>query len=163
MSDLHVIFGTGPLGKSTARELVRLGKQVRMVNHSGKATGLPFDVEIVSSDAYDVKKNIEMTRGADTVYQCAQPHYYEWVEKFPALQKAVLEAAVVNHNKLVVGDNLYMYGDTHGQLICEELPYLAHTKKGKLRAEMANAVMEAHRSGRVRAAIGRASNFFGTR
>ncbi len=30
--ELHVVFGTGVLGKNAARELVRLGKQVRMVD-----------------------------------------------------------------------------------------------------------------------------------
>lgn len=54
-----------------------------------------------------------------------------------------------------------MYGDTHGQPIREDSPIQPHTKKGKVRAEMANAVMAAHKSGQIRAAIGRASNFFG--
>lgn len=161
MSELHVIFGTGPLGNWTARELVKMGKQVRMVNHSGKASGLPSEIEFIASDAYDVNKNIEVTRGAYCIYQCAQPLYYEWLEKFQALQKAILDAAVTNKARLIVGDNLYMYGDTRGALLCEELPYLAHTKKGKLRAEMAKAVLKAHHSGKVRAAIGRSSNFFG--
>ena len=71
MSELHVIFGTGPLGKWTARELVTMGKQVRMVNHSGKASGLPSEVEIVANDAYDVNGNMEVTRGAYAIYQCA--------------------------------------------------------------------------------------------
>jgi len=161
MSELHVIFGTGPLGKWTARELVKLGKTVRMVNRSGKASGLPAGVEVTAGDAYDVTQNTQLSKGATTVYQCAQPAYFEWAEKFPRFQAAILDAAAKNSAKLVVGDNLYMYGDTHGLPIREDLPYQAHTKKGKVRGEMANAVLEAHRSGKVRAAIGRASNFFG--
>ncbi len=160
-TELHVIFGTGPLGKWTMRELVKMGKTVRMVNRSGKADRLPAEVEVVASDAYDVAKNIAVTKGATSVYQCAQPAYYEWAEKFPRFQTAILDAAAKNGAKLVVGDNLYMYGDPHGQPIREDSPYQPHTKKGKVRAEMANAVLEAHRSGKVRAAIGRASNFFG--
>jgi nucleoside-diphosphate-sugar epimerase len=54
-----------------------------------------------------------------------------------------------------------MYGDTHGQPLREDMPYQAHTKKGATRAEMAQVVLDAHKSGRIRAAIGRASNFFG--
>jgi nucleoside-diphosphate-sugar epimerase len=160
-NELHVVFGTGPLGKWTARELVRLGKTVRMVNRSGKIDGMPAGVEVVAGDANDVAKNIEVTKGATAVYQCAQPHYYEWAEKFPRFQAGIMEAAAKNGAKLIVGDNLYMYGDTHGQPIREELPYQPHTKKGKVRAEMAKAVLEAHKAGKVRAAIGRASNFFG--
>lgn len=159
--ELHVIFGTGPLGKSTARELLRLGKRVRMVNRSGRLVGMPDEVEVLAGDAYNLQQNIELTRQASVVYQCAQPKYFEWAEKFPAFQTAILEAAAANAAKLVVGDNLYMYGDTQGQSIREDLPYQAHTKKGQVRAEMARAVTEAHNSGKIRAAIGRASNFFG--
>jgi nucleoside-diphosphate-sugar epimerase len=161
MSELHVIFGTGPLGKWTARELIGLGRQVRMINRSGRADRLPASVEIVAGDAFDVNKNIELTRDAASIYQCAQPLYHEWSEKFRPFQAAILQAAVVNNAKLIVGDNLYMYGEPHGQPIREDMPYQAHTKKGKVRAEMANAVMDAHHAGKIRAAIGRASNFFG--
>lgn len=159
--ELHVIFGTGPLGKSAARELVRLGKRVRMLNRSGKVSGLPAAVEVVAGDAYDLQRNIELTRDASVVYQCAQPLYYEWAEKFPAFQAAILGAVEKNGAKLVVADNLYMYGDTHGAPIREDMPYQPHTKKGKVRAELAEAVMSAHTAGKIRATIGRASNFFG--
>ena len=161
MSELHVVFGTGPLGKWTARELTRLGRQVRMINRSGKADRLPESIEVVASDAYDVKKNIEVTQGASAIYQCAQPRYSEWTQKFQSLQKAILEAAIANGAKLIVGDNLYMYGSPRGQILLEESPVRPNSKKGKVRAEMAQAVMEAHEKGKVRAAIGRASDFFG--
>jgi nucleoside-diphosphate-sugar epimerase len=161
-NELHVIFGTGALAKWTARELVKLGKPVRMVSHSGKMDSrIPAEVEVVKGDAYDVKRNIEVTKGAEAVYQCAQPQYHEWAEKFPPMQKAILDAVATNGAKFIVGDNLYMYGDTNGQPIREDMPYQPHTKKGKVRGEMATAVMEAHRAGKIRAAIGRASNFFG--
>ena len=57
MSELHVIFGTGALGKAAARELVRLGKTVRMINRSGEASRLPDGVEVIASDAFDSEKN----------------------------------------------------------------------------------------------------------
>lgn len=120
-NELHVIFGTGALGKWTARELVRLGKNVRMVSHSGKADSrIPAKVEVVKGDAHDTKHNIEVTKDVDAVYQCAQLQYHEWVEKFPPMQKAILDAASTNGAKFIVADNLYMYGDTHGQPIRED-------------------------------------------
>lgn len=161
MSELHVIFGTGPLGTWTAHELTRLGKSVRMINRSGTAEHLPESVEIVAGDAYDVEKNIELTRGATAIYQCAQPHYYEWTQKFGPLQKAILDAAIANDTKLIVGDNLYMYGSPQGRPLHEESPIRPNSRKGKLRAEMARTVMDAHEKGQVHAAIGRASDFFG--
>ena len=159
-SELHVIFGTGPLGKWTARELVKMGKTVRMINRSGKANRLPAGVEVIASDAYDAAKNIEVTKGAHAIYQCAQPHYYEWAEKFPPLQKAIMDAAIANQAKFIVGDNLYMYGHFTGSLR-EDAPLAPNTRKGKVRAAMAQAVLDAHAAGKVRAAIGRASDFFG--
>jgi nucleoside-diphosphate-sugar epimerase len=133
-----------------------------MVSHSGKPDPrIPTEVEIVQGDAYDTRHNVEVTKDAVAVYQCAQPLYHEWAEKFPPMQKAILDAVAANGAKFIVGDNLYMYGDTNGQPIRENMPYQPHTKKGKVRGEMAIAVMEAHRAGKIRAAIGRASNFFG--
>jgi nucleoside-diphosphate-sugar epimerase len=60
----------------------------------------------------------------------------------------------------VVGDNVYMYGEVDGP-ITEDLPYRASTKKGRLRAQVAEAMLAAHRAGRVQVAIGRGSDFFG--
>src|SRR5579859_6148075 len=109
-TELHVIFGTGPLGKWTARELACAGKRVRMVNRSGMATDLPSGVEIVKADAYDVGQTTELTPAATSVYQCAQPAYHEWVRKFPPLQAAILAGAEAAGAKFIVAENLYAYG-----------------------------------------------------
>lgn len=160
MPELHIVFGTGPLGRWTAESLLKLGKTVRMVNRSGKMETSPAGVEIIPCDAYDAQKNIEITKGTTTIYQCAQPHYYEWAEKFSPLQQAILKAAIANGSKLVVGDNLYMYGQFTGSLR-EDGPIQPHTRKGRVRAAMAQEILDAHAAGKVRAAIGRGSDFFG--
>jgi nucleoside-diphosphate-sugar epimerase len=109
-----------------------MGKAVRVINRSGKASRLPTSVEVGASDAYDLRKNIELTRGA----------------------------AAANNAKLVVGENLYMYGRFSGALR-EDSPLAPNSKKGQVRAAMAQAVLDAHAAGKLRAAIGRASDFFG--
>ncbi|CAA9558255.1 MAG: NAD-dependent epimerase/dehydratase [uncultured Thermomicrobiales bacterium] len=161
--ELHVIFGTGPLGLATARVLVARGKRVRMVNRSGRAPdgqAVPARVEIRRGDATDPASTREVCTGATAVYQCAQPAYTEWVEKFPPLQAGVLEGAAAVGAKLIVAENLYMYGPHDGPLT-EELPYAARTRKGETRARMAEAVSEAHRGGKVRTTAGRGADFFG--
>jgi nucleoside-diphosphate-sugar epimerase len=160
-NELHVIFGTGPLGKWTARELVKLGKQVRMINRSGKLTGMPARVEVVKGDAYNRDLNVEQTKGAVAIYQCAQPEYYEWTTKFMPMQTAILDAAMQNGAKFIAAENVYMYGDTHGVPMTESTPYNAHTKKGKVRQIMTEAIFAAHAAGKVRAATVRGSDFFG--
>jgi hypothetical protein len=62
--ELHVIFGAGPLGKWTARELIKLGKRVRMINRSGQVAGVPAAVEAVKGDAYNAALSTELTQGA---------------------------------------------------------------------------------------------------
>src|SRR5215212_6901278 len=60
-------------------------------------------------------------------------------------------------------ENLYMYGPTGGRPLTEDLPYAPNTRKGTIRARMSEELMEAHTSGRVQVAVGRASDFFGPR
>lgn len=157
--ELHVIFGTGPLGKAVMRELLIRNKPVRMVNRKGKAE-VPPNVEIVPCDAYNPENTRVVTAGATVVYQCAQPAYTEWAKLFPSLQASIVEGVAANGAKLVVGDNLYMYGPVNG-VLREILPNAATTRKGRVRSQMAEALLNAHQRGIVRVAIGRASDFYG--
>lgn len=162
MSELNVIFGTGPLAQAAMRALLKRGKSIKMVNRFGKRQAeIPENVEIVAGDAYSTDFTSSVTKGSSVVYQCAQPEYHKWVKEFPPLQAAILEGAAANGSKLIVGENLYMYGDTNGQPIHEGLPYAAQTRKGKVRAAMSNALLEAHRTGKVRVAVARGSDFYG--
>ncbi len=163
---LHVIFGTGTVGNAVMRALVERGQRVRMINRSGKpsfATGstLPANVEIVSGDAYSADQVARLTEGAAVVYQCAQPAYHEWQEKFPPLQAAIIDGVARTGGKLIVMENLYGYGDPQGKPITQGLPINPHTKKGQVRAAMSASLFNAHAQGKIRAAAGRASDFFG--
>src|SRR5215216_561853 len=105
----HVVLGTGAIGRATAEEIVRRGESVRMVNRSGKMDESAAGVEVVASDLYDPANVREVTRGAKVVYQSAQPRYTEWPEKFPSLQKSIIEGLTGSDAKLVIVENLYMY------------------------------------------------------
>ena len=122
---LHIIFGTGPLGMAVMRELVSRGRRVRMINTRGLAD-VPSGVQVVQGDAYSADATTELTRGAAVVYQCAMPPYTQWLPKFSVLQAAILEGTARNGAKLIIGDNLCMYGEVNGR-IHEGLPYTAQT------------------------------------
>ena len=162
MSELHVVFGTGPLGMAVVDALVASGNTVRVVNRSGRAN-TPAGVEIMAGDASDPTFTRKAAEGAAVVYNMLNPPYDQWPELFPPLQAGVIEGAAAAGAKLVVMENLYMYGDTHGQPMTEDLPYNAHTKKGAVRAQMSRDVIAAHEQGRVQVTIGRASDYFGPR
>jgi nucleoside-diphosphate-sugar epimerase len=159
-NELHLVLGTGPLGKATMQALVAQGKRVRMVNRSGKAN-VPTGVEVVAGDVTKLDSAKALCREASVIYLCAQPAYHRWQEEFEPYMACAIEAASASGAKLIFGDNLYMYGEVAGE-INETLPYKAQTKKGKVRARIATMLLEAHRAGKVRAAIGRASDFYGS-
>jgi len=161
MTSKHVVLGTGAIGRAVAEELIKRGESVRMVNRSGKMDEVPAGAEVVASDVYDQAKVREVTRGAKVVYQSAQPNYFEWPTKFPPLQKSIVDGLTGADVKLVLVENLYMYGETHGKPMIEDLPHNAHTRKGKTRSEISNAAFTAHHAGKLRVTAGRGSDFFG--
>ena len=77
------------------------------------------------------------------------------------LQNSILEGLSGSHAKLVLVENVYMYGDTHGESMTEDKPHQAHTRKGRARGEISKAAFSAHREGRVRVTAARGGNFFG--
>ena len=159
-SELHIVLGaSGGVGNALARELVAQGKRVRAVNRSGKAD-LPANVEMLRGDALDADSIRAACAGASVVYNCVNVPYPEWAAKFPSMMRNITEAACAANAKLIFADNLYMYGPVAG-MMTEDLPYNAMGHKGKLRAQMANELMEQHRAGKVRVAIGRASDYYG--
>lgn len=163
-SDNNVIFGTGPLGLAVMDELVAQGKQVTLVNRSGKAPEtLPGGVKLVAGDATNPDSVAALCAGADVVFQCAQPSYHRWPEAFPPMIAGLIAGIGRTNARLVVGDNLYMYGPTDGRPIHEDLPYAATGRKGRTRAQMAQRLLEAHQFGQLQVTIGRASDFFGPR
>ena len=157
----HVVLGTGAIGRAVAEELVRRGESVRMVNRSGKMDDVPAGVAVVASELYDQAEVKEVTRGAKVVYQASQPEYFKWPEKFPSLQKSILDGLTGSGAKLVLVENLYMYGDTDGKPMTEDMPHNAHTRKGRVRREISTAAFDAHKEGRVRVTSARGGNFFG--
>jgi len=160
LNELHVIFGAGPVGQAVMSELVAKGKRVRIVSRSGKIDA-PAGVQVAAGDAADPAATRACCAGAAVVYNCTNAPYTAWPEQFPPLQAGVLAGAMAAGAKLVVMENMYMYGSTDGQPLTEDLPYAARTRKGRTRARMAEELLAVHASGKVRVAIGRASDFFG--
>lgn len=160
MSELHVVFGTGPIGRYTADTLLQQGHRVRIINRSGVMRDQSADIELIASDAYNSSQNIALTRGATSIYFCVAPAYSEWTTKFPPLQQAVLDAAIANQARFAVVENLYGYGAFRGTLH-EESPSTPTSRKGQVRLAMQHTLQTAHQQGLVQVAQGRASDFFG--
>ena len=115
---------------------------------------------VARSDLYDPASVRALCAGAAVVYQCAQPAYQDWQETFPSLQASIIEGVAASGARLVVAENLYMYGPVTVPMT-EDLPHAATTRKGRTRARMSEALLAAHRAGKLPVAIGRGADFYG--
>lgn len=160
MQELHVVFGaTGGSGAAVVRALVAQGKPVRAVNRSGRGQFGP-GVELVQADALDAASVRAACRGATTVYNCVGVPYQQWATHLPPIMTNILDGAAATGARLVFADNTYMYGKLDGPMT-EDRPYRPISRKGALRAQMAERLMEAHASGKAQVTIGRAADFYG--
>ena len=159
--DLHVVIGgTGAIGGAVVDELVRRGHGVRSV--ARRTVEVDASVEQVNADVMDRDQVMRAVADASVVYHCAMPPYTRWAEEFPQLQANVADAAEAAGAKLVVIENLYMYGPTDGPMT-ESTPMAATGKKGSVRARLSRDLLERHAAGQLRVAIGRASDYYGPR
>jgi len=165
MSELHVVLGAGGnIGAAVAQELAGRGKRIRGVSRSGRA-GLPGSVKQVAADATDKAGLAKALKGAEVVYHCVGVPYQQWTKTYPEVMRNLIEvsADLGSDTRVVYADNLYCYGregGLHGPLT-EDTPHLATGKKGKLRSDLIEKLLRAHRQGMLRATIGQSSDFFG--
>jgi nucleoside-diphosphate-sugar epimerase len=157
--ELHVVAGLGAVGRAVVGELCARGLQVRAVARH-RASSLPVGVEVVEADLADPTSARRALAGAAVVYHAASAPYDRWPALLPPLMDGVLEGASASGARVVYADNLYAYGPVAGPLT-EDLPYRATGPNGRVRIALAEKLTTAHQTGRVRAAIGRASDYYG--
>jgi nucleoside-diphosphate-sugar epimerase len=156
---LHLVVGGGQIGQLTAATLAARGERVRQVYRRAKPT-LPGKVEVLLGDMTDETFAASATAGVDVVYDCSNPPYDRWHELLLPLGRSVLRAASTAHARLIALDNLYMYGRPAGP-IRPDSPIQPCSRKGRLRAQLAEERLRAHERGELRVAIARASDFYG--
>ncbi|MEW9531592.1 NAD-dependent epimerase/dehydratase family protein [Microbispora sp. NPDC049125] len=157
----HVIVGAGQVGGQVAELLADQGHEVVVVTRSGsgpKGRG----IRTAAADASDAAGMRTLVKGADALYNCANPRYHEWVRDWPPIASSLLAAAEDTGAVLVITGNLYGYGPVDGPMT-EDLPPAAAGTKGRVRARMWQEALDAHRAGRVRVTEVRGSDYFGPR
>jgi nucleoside-diphosphate-sugar epimerase len=157
---VHTVLGAGPVAKATVTALLARGLPVRVVHRSGAFPKQP-GLEVLAADIADVAQLTQAFTGSAVVYMCAMPAYHRWGEEFDAMMTNVLQACAATDSAMVFADNLYMYQESPNAPFTESTPLQPATRKGVIRARIAEMVLQAHRDGTVKTAIARASDFFG--
>jgi len=156
--ELHVVLGAGQIGPRIASRLVAGGHRVRVVRRSA-APARVDGVETVAADVRDAAAVARVAEGASVVYHCVNPLYDQWPAMLMPMTRGIVDGAARAGARLVVLDNLYMYG--HTDHMTEETPVAPVSKKGALRVQAAQYMLEADAKGTLPVAIGRAADFFG--
>jgi nucleoside-diphosphate-sugar epimerase len=153
---MHVVVGSGPIGSNVARLLAEQGERVRIVTRSGGGPEHAL-IERVAADASDARRLTELTQGAEVLYNCANPKYTEWADKWFPMNDAMIAAAKASGAVYAITGNLYGYGPQPGGRMTEDSPLAAVGRKGKIRIKM---WQDALASG-VRTIEARASDYVG--
>ncbi|HEY1692964.1 MAG TPA: NAD-dependent epimerase/dehydratase family protein [Polyangiaceae bacterium] len=156
---LHVVLGSGQIGSLVAEALLARGTRVRLVRRGAAGAPRP-GLEWRSGDLSELSFAEEATRGAAVVYDCTSPPYDAWLTLLLPLARGAMHGARSAGAKLVALDNLYMYGRVSGP-IHEGLPIHPCSKKGEVRAKLAEERQGLCDRGELPIATGRASDFFG--
>lgn len=155
------IIGAGSLGSSLARELITRDVQTQVISRGDAHRELPGSVGHIRTDARDPEALAKVIAGSDIVIHTAQPAYHRWAEEFPELQRGIIDAVAATSAKLVIADNLYMYGRGDHGTITDTTPEAPCSAKGRVRKSMAHEALRAHAEGRIQIALTRPSNYVG--
>ncbi len=160
-NNLHVVLGgSGAIGQAVIKALQEKNLNIRAVEKSKAITG----VETVFADLLDQKQTEEVLKGASHVYLCVGLPYESkiWEKDWPRLMKSVIESCALVKAKLIFFDNAYMYGPSPLSVPFDEnYEQKPISIKGKVRKEIANLMIEAMNSGKIRGVIGRSVTFYG--
>lgn len=104
----HVVVGAGPVGTTTARELVAQGHaEVVLVSRSGSGAEIA-GVRRVALDVTDADALAGLAEGADALYNCINPPSYDvWPTYWPPIATAFLVAAERSGAVLATASCLY--------------------------------------------------------
>jgi nucleoside-diphosphate-sugar epimerase len=146
---IHTVLGAGPVAKATVAALLSRGLPVRVVHRSG-TFAKQLGVEVVAADTTNLAQLTQAFKDSTVVYMCAMPAYHHWAEEFDAMMLNILQACAANGSAMVFADNLYMYQESPNAPMSENTPLKPATRKGVVRARIAEMVMQAHRDGKVK-------------
>lgn len=159
---MQTILGAGgAIGHPLAKELKAYTDKIRLV--SRKPVKVNEGDELYSADLTDRDQVFKAVEGSAVVYLVIGFPYSikVWEKEWPALMRNVIDACKTHNAKLVFFDNVYMYDRQAIPHMTEESPINPSSKKGTVRAAIAQMLLDEVKQGQLTALIARSADFYG--
>lgn len=158
---MHTILGAnGVIARELSRALPAFTTDIRQVSRNPRKVNAGD--ETVSANLLDARVTADAVVGSEVVYLVAGLKYNlaVWQEQWPRVMRNVIDACKQHGARLVFLDNVYAYGLVEGAMT-EETPFNPSSKKGEVRANTANMLLDEMHAGNLQAMIARAADFYG--
>lgn len=159
---MQTILGSGgAIGVELAKALTTYTKDIRLVSRNPKKvneTDTLFKADLTNRE--EVFKAVE----GSTICYVTVGFKYDikvWRQQWPSFVTNVIDACEQYKAKLVFFDNIYAIGGDNVKHTTEESPISPTSKKGAVRAEVDNLLLDAAKTGRVEVIIARSPDFLG--
>jgi nucleoside-diphosphate-sugar epimerase len=155
-----VLGANGAIGVELAKNLAQFGDKIRLVSRSPRKVN-PAD-EVFDADLRDARGTLESVAGSTVAYLTVGLPYRlsVWRTTWPVIMRNVIDACKKHGTRLVFFDNVYVYGRVGGWMT-EETPVHPTSRKGEVRAAIAEMLMSEVRGGNLKALIARSADFYG--
>ncbi|HCL84538.1 MAG TPA: NAD-dependent dehydratase [Chitinophagaceae bacterium] len=159
---LHTILGAnGTIATELIPVLRTAGEKVRLVSRNPK----PVEgAEHIAADVLNREQVFQAVKGSDIVYLLVGLQYdiKIWRASWPVIMRNTIDACKSSGAKLIFFDNVYMYGKVDGPMT-ESTPFNPCSKKGRVRVEIAEMLLQEIKTGSLQVIIARAADFYGPR
>ena len=155
-----ILGSSGVIGTELAKSLTQYTDKIRLVSRNPKRVN-PTD-QLVIADLTNHQQVLNAVEGSEVVYLTVGLEYKigVWQTQWPIIMQNVIEACKTHKAKLVFFDNVYAYGLVKGWMK-EDTIVNPLSKKGEVRAQIAQMIMSEVEKGHLDAIIARAADFYG--
>lgn len=159
---MQTIIGSGgTIGIPLAKELRQYTDHIRSVSRHPKK--INDSDELFPLDVKNLNEIDKAIAGSEVVYITIGFDYKlsVWQNTWPPFMKTVIAACKTHNAKLVFFDNVYMYAKTAIPHMTEDATLDPPSKKGKVRKQLHEMIMNEVEKGGLTALIARSADFYG--
>jgi nucleoside-diphosphate-sugar epimerase len=161
---MQTILGSGgAIGTPLAKELRQYTDKIRLVSRNPKKVN--DTDELFAADLTDPEMIDKAIRGSDVVYLTVGFAYDSkvWQKEWPQLMKHVIKSCHNHGARLVFFDNIYALDRKQMNNLTEYTPINPGTRKGIVRAEIDQMLLDEIANGRLQVIIARSADFYGSK